>query len=258
MKVELVKRITSWRKGVSQMRKRLAKLGYAVAVIGLAFLVAGGVAYGRVQDGYGSLQAFSEAQNVTLSYNDDGQLIDRGTTEGADAIMAQLTDDWRYPVVMGDLDPNDPLINTGTEYMFQLATVSFHTLNGSQQVTLTEGVEYNGEFFAAGTYDVATDGKYWTDFDRRHPLEGPARSQAWSGTVHGLIGELGVGTVTHSTLQMGLALAALFAALGATLVVTGSGLVWSVRAKVESDTEEIPDVIPDALLRDRPMEASIA
>ena len=65
------------------MTKRLRKLGVILALAGLGFLIAGGIAYTRVQDGYQSLQAFSEAQNVTLSYNENGQLTDRGTTEGA-------------------------------------------------------------------------------------------------------------------------------------------------------------------------------
>ena len=64
------------------MRKRLTGLGYALVVVGLIFMIAGGVAYTRVQDGYDSLEAFSIAQDVQLSYNEDGQLIDRGTTEG--------------------------------------------------------------------------------------------------------------------------------------------------------------------------------
>jgi len=193
---------------------------------------------------------------VQLSYNEDGQLIDRGTTEGADAILQQLKGEWDFPVVEGDLDPNDPLINTATEYMYQLATVSYHVLNGTQTVVLAEDAEYNGEIFTAGTYEVATDGKYWTDFDRRHPLEGPARAQAWSGTVHGLIGELGVGTVTHSTLQLGLAVAGLFGALGATFLLTGVGVVWASKAK-ERETEEIveiPDTVPDDLDKGREAE----
>lgn len=236
------------------MRKRLAILGYILLAIGLAFVVTGGVAYTRVQDGYDSLQAFSEAQDVELSYNEDGQLTDRGTTEGADAIMATLTDDWKFPVVQGDLDPNDPLVNTATEYMYQMATVSYHTLHGTQTVVLAEDVEYDGEVFAAGTYEFDVGGKYWTDFDRQHPLEGPAREQAWSGTVHGLIGELGVGTVTHSTLQMGLALAGLFAGLGATFILSGAGLAWAARAKDESD---IPDTVPEAFLADRQPETTV-
>ena len=63
--------------------KRFAVLGGFLAVAGLGFGVAGAVAYAKVQDGYDSLQAFSEQQNVTLSYNEDGQLVDRGETEEA-------------------------------------------------------------------------------------------------------------------------------------------------------------------------------
>jgi len=212
------------------MAKRLRTLGIVLVVIGLGFVIAGGVAYTQVQDGYGSLQAFSEAQNVNLSYNDDGQLVDRATTEGAEAIMTLLTEDWGYPVVESDLDPNDPLVNTATEYMFQMATIGYHVLHGTQSVTLTADAEYNGEFFAAGTYDVPVDGKYWTDFDRMHPLEGLARGQAWSGTAHGLFAELGVGTVTHSALQLGLAIAGILAGLGLVFGLAGGGLVWASKS----------------------------
>lgn len=227
------------------MRKRLTILGYLLLVVGFLFVIAGGVAYTKVQDGYGSLQAFSEAQNVNLSYNEDGQLVDRGTTEGADAIMSLLVDDWKYPVVGSDLDPNDPLVNTGSEYMYQMAVIAYHTLHGTQNVTLSEDVEYNGEFFAAGTYEVPIEGRYWTDFDRKHPLEGPARGQAWTGTAHGLVAELGVGTVTHSTLQMGLALSGLFVALGLALGLGGGGMVWVARASKEIT---VPDTVPEAFL----------
>jgi hypothetical protein len=172
------------------MAKRLQTVGIVLALIGIGFLVAGGVAFAKVQDGYGSLQDFSAAQNVTLNYNDDGQLIDRGTTEGAAAIMDLLTEDWGYSVVESDLNPDDPVVNTASEYMFQMATIGYHILHGTQNVTLAEDVEYNGEVFAAGDYEVAVSevgsperlaagyGGYWTDFDRQHPLEGPARSQA--------------------------------------------------------------------------------
>ncbi len=95
-------------------------------------------AFSKTQDGYHSLQAFSETQNVTLAYNDDGQLTDRGTVEGAEAIMTQLTEDWGYPVVESDFDPDDPLVNTASEYMFQMATVGYDVLHGTQTVTLAE------------------------------------------------------------------------------------------------------------------------
>jgi hypothetical protein len=213
------------------MIKRLRIVGLLLAVIGLGFLVGSGVAYAKVQNGYDSLQSFSEAQNVQLTYNEDGQLTDRGETAGAEAIMSLLTDDWNYPVVESDFDPNDPLVNTASEYMYQMATISYHVLHGTQTVVLTEDVEYNGELFKAGTYEFEVDGRYWTDFDREHPIEGIAREQAWSGTAHGLVGELGVGTVTHSALQLGLAVTGLLAGLGLTFLFTGLGLVWVGRAK---------------------------
>ena len=91
------------------------------------FVVAGGVAFSMTQDGYNSLEKFSAAQNVTLSYNEEGQLTDRGTVEGADAIMDLLVNDWGYAVVDSELDPNDPVVNSASEYMFQMATVTYHT-----------------------------------------------------------------------------------------------------------------------------------
>jgi hypothetical protein len=208
---------------------RLKKLGIVLTVIGLIFLVAAGVAYLKVQDGYTAFDKFSAAENVTLSYNEDGELVDRGTVEGAEAIMTLLTEEWGFKVNESDLDPNDPVVNTATEMMYQMATIGYHILHGTQTIVLTEDVEYNGELFPAGTYEFEVDGRYWTDFDRSHPLEGPARSQAWSGTAHGLFGQLGVGTVTHSVLQIGLAIAAAFAAIGGMAILTGLGLVWVVR-----------------------------
>ena len=245
------------------MRKRLGVLGIMLVVVGFIFAIAAGVAYVKVQDGYDSLQAFSAAQNVELSYNEDGELTDRGTTEGAQAIMALLKDDWNYPVVESDLDPNDPLVNTGTEYMYQMATIGFHVLHGTQTVVLDEAVEYDGETFEAGEYEVVINevgspervdtglGGYWTDFDRMHPLEGPAREQAWSGTAHGLFGELGVGTVTHSTLQMGLALSGLFAGLGLVFMLSGGGLIWAGRGR----DVLIPDTVPEGFMTEQIKEA---
>ena len=214
--------------------KKLRYVAIVLMVVGVAFGAVGIYAFGQVDAGEHSLQHFSEAQNVTLSYNEDGQLVDRGTTEGADAIMELLTEEWGYPVVESDLDPNDPLVNTATEYMFQMATIGYHILHGTQTVVLAEDVEYNDELFTAGEYELYVRtvgdrgelGGYWTDFDRRHPIEGPARSQAWSGTAHGLFGELGVGTVTASTLQLAWAVSALVLGLGVVFLALGGGLFW--------------------------------
>ena len=232
------------------MSKRLQIIGIVLAVIGLGFALGGGYAFLQVQDGYESLQAFSEAENVTLSYNEDGQLIDRGTTEGADAIMVLLTapadeGGWAYPVIAGDLDPNDPLVNTATEYMFMMATIGYHVLHGTQTVVLTEDAEYEGTVYAAGVYEFDVDGRYWSDFNRQHPIEGPARSQAWSGTAHALFGTLGVGTVTASTLQLAQAVAFILIGLGLTFMGLGGGLIWSGQGRKEVVATPIEDRSPE-------------
>ena len=126
-----------------------------------------------------------------------------------------------------------------------MATVTYHVLHGTQTVVLDEPVTAeSGEVFAAGEYEFDVDGRYWTDFDRSNPIEAAAREQACTGTAHGLVAELGVGTVTHSTLQLGLAMAGLLAGLGLVLMVAGAGLVWTSRGK---DTV-IPDTVPDAFV----------
>ncbi len=216
------------------MNGRLKVIGVMLAVFGLAFIAGGGYAYYKTDQGAKSLQAFSAAQNVKLSYNEAGQLVDRGEVEGAQAIMSLLVNDWGYAVNAAELDPNDPLVNTASEYMYQMAVVSYHTLHGSATVVLDEDVTMeDGTVVTAGTYEFQNDGRYWTGFDRSDPIEGAAREQIWSGTAHALIGELGVGTVTASTLQVGVGIAAFMAGIGATLLLTGLGLVWATRAATE-------------------------
>jgi hypothetical protein len=210
---------------------RLRRLGIVLAVLGLVFAIGSAYAFIKVQEGYRSLNAFSAAQNVTLTYNEDGQLVDRGEVEGAQAIMAMLTNEWGYPVATSELNPNDPVVNTGSEYMYQMATVAYHTLHGTQTVVLDEDFTApDGTVYTAGTpYEVPVDGRYWSQFDRTNPIDAAVREQAWTGTAHALIGELGVGTVTASTLQLGLGMAGLFAGIGLTFVIAGLGLVWAAR-----------------------------
>lgn len=230
-------------------KKPLGLLGIFLVVVGLGYFVGAGVAYSKVQGGYGSLQSFSEVQNVELSYNEDGELVDRGTVESAQAIRSLLEDDWNFPVVGGDLDPNDPLVNTATEYMFQMATISYHILNGTQTVTLMEAdltdadgnlaseFTCNDETVAVPTpfpeegvtCEFEVGGRYWTGFDRSDPVQGQARDMAWSGTAHALVAELGVGAATHSTLQLALGVAALLAGLGVVCTVMGGAFIWHTR-----------------------------
>ena len=179
---------------------------------------------------------------------------------------ALLEDDWRFPIVESDLDPDDPLVNTATEYMFQMATISFHTLNGTQTVVLNEAdltgdgglateFDCNGvmvpvpsPFPAEGvTCDFEVNGRYWTGFDRDIPVEAAAREMAWSGTAHALVAELGVGAATHSTLQLALGVAALLAGLGLVCVVAGVAFIWEARRR---HGVEVPDTIPASLTED--------
>jgi hypothetical protein len=249
------------------LRKPLGLLGIFLIVVGIGYFIGAGVAYSKVGDGYNALESFSEVQNVELNYNDDGRLVDRGEVEGAVAIRSLLEDDWGFPIVESDLDPNDPLVNSATEYMYQMATISYHTLHGTQTVVLSEGdltgdgglateFDCNGEmvavpspFPAAGVAcDFEVDGRYWTGFDRSIPVQAKARDMAWSGTAHALVAELGVGAATHSTLQLALGVAALLAGLGVVCTVMGAAFIWETRRR---DKVDVPDTIPDALLEDR-------
>jgi len=216
------------------MNGRLQRLGFGLVLIGIVFFAAGGYTLYKTQQGATALQTFSAAQNVNLTYNDQGQLVDRGKTEGAAAIMSLLTNDWGFTVDASEMNPNDPLVNTASEYMYQMATISYHTLHAATTVTFPTDVVVDGKVVQpAGTYDFTNTGKYWTGFDRTNPIEGAARDKVWTGTALALIGELGVGSVTASALTMGLGIAALFALIGVTVVLTGLGLVWATRAATE-------------------------
>lgn len=156
------------------MERRLRILGGIIAVIGVIAVAGGAYGYTQVQAGADALQGFSKAQNVTLSYNDQGQLLERGNTEGAQEILALLKDTWKWPVNQADLNPNDPVVNTGTEYMYQMATIATHTLNGTTQVTLAEPVAYDGN--GDGTVDADR-----ADLHARHAAAGcglPGHPQA--------------------------------------------------------------------------------
>jgi hypothetical protein len=236
-------------------KKPLGLLGIFLIVVSIGYFVGAGVAYSKVQGGYNSLQSFSEVQNVELSFDEDGNLVDRGTVEGAEAIMSLLEDDWGFPVVDSDITASDPLVNTASEYMFQMATISYHVLNGTQTVTLMEADLTDEDGNVAATYncngeDVAVpspfptegvtcefevNGRYWTGFDRMDPVEGQARDMAWSGTAHALVAELGVGAATHSTLQLALGVAALLAGLGVVSTVMGVAFLWHVRLSAKKN-----------------------
>lgn len=232
------------------MTSRIRILGIGVAIVGLIFVAAGAFAFLKAQDGATSLRAYSAAQNVKLAYDANGKLGGENPEEAA-GIMKLLTEDWKYPVNTADLDSKDPLVNTASEYMYQMATINYHILTGTQTVVLTEDAKAaDGTTVKAGTYKFAVDGKYYSEFDRTNPIEGAARGLAWSGTALGLIGELGVGTTTASAIQLAMAVAGLFAAVGLLALMTGFGLIWASRAPimasapVRSESVGTPGVVP--------------
>jgi hypothetical protein len=228
--------------------KRLQILGVVLAVFGMAFVAAGGYAYLKVQDGQRALTAFSAAQSVTLSYNDQGQLVDRGETAQAQEIMHLLTVDWGYTVDNAEFNPADPTVNTASEYMYQMAVISFHVLHGSYEITLDEDyTAADGTFYAAGTpipFDV--NGRYYSQFDRSDPVQAAARGLAWSPTALALVGELGVGAATASSLQLGLGVAGALGGIGFIFMLAGLGLVWAVRPEVAKVAVRRPATAPAA------------
>jgi hypothetical protein len=52
-------------------------------------------------------------------------------------------------------------------------------------------------------------------------------------------------TVTHSTLQVGLAMAGIYAGLGLIAMLTGGGFIWASRSKDEAFS--VPDTITDKM-----------
>jgi hypothetical protein len=222
------------------MYARFKVVGVGLAIAGIAFMGVGAYTYTKTQAGAEALNAFSAAQNVTLSYNEQGQVTDRGTAEGAAPILALLQDEWGYTVDANELNPNDPVVNTASEYMYQMATIAYHTLEGTQTVVLPETITTDdGTVYEAGTYEVPVAGRYWTEFDRTNPIDAKVREQAWTGTAHALIAELGVGSVTASALQIGLGVAAIAAAMGLVLVFTGLGVIWAARPVAEKAPEAV-------------------
>jgi hypothetical protein len=227
------------------MYRRFKIVGIGLVIAGLAFVGVGGFTYYKTNEGAQSLAAFSAAQNVKLSYNEDGQLLERGSTEGVAPIMALLTEDWGYTVNPAEMTPNDPVVNTASEYMYQMATIAYHTLHGTQTVVLPETITTDdGTVYEAGTYEVPVDGRYWSAFDRTNPIDAKVREQAWTGTAHALIAELGVGSVTASALQIGLGVAAIAAALGAVLLLTGLGVIWAARPATEEVESTVKVGVP--------------
>ena len=70
---------------------------------------------------------------------------------------------------MASSNPDDPVTNTATEYMYQMATIAHHTLTGTQTVILADTREWDGDgdgtvspdatTYTGGEWDPATSGE---------------------------------------------------------------------------------------------------
>jgi hypothetical protein len=212
--------------------KSLKFVGVVFTVAGIICIVAGGFIIAKAGGAQQSLQAVYRAQNVQMSYDEEGNFTDRGTVEDGNAILNLLTEDWQYPLNKNNLDPSDPLVNTPDELMVTYARINYHVMHGTQTIILDEDVEYEGEFFAAGPHEFNIDGRYWQGFDRNHPLEGPARGLAWTATAHGLLANLAAGIASHSLVQFVQAVGYLILGIGIAFLLGGIGLVIAGRKKI--------------------------
>lgn len=208
---------------------RLRILGFAALAAGLA-LAGAGFLYGvpTADDGLDAAQAMYEDQGITLSYNEEGQLIDRGTPETAQAILRLLEDDWKYPVDHSNLDPDDPIVNTRDELMYQYAAITYHVLHGEQTVTLTAEqvpITYRGvDYTEPGEYDIEV-GAYYAGLDRTHPIEGQLRD-AWSPLALSLTAYLAAGHANQAAGELAWFTSIGIGVVGLVVAALGGGLVW--------------------------------
>lgn len=234
--------------------KRVRILGILLTVAGLGVAGAGFLyGYPMAEDGLASAQKMYESQGVKLSYNDQGQLVDRGTPEGANKILALLEDDWGFPVNRDNLDPADPIVNTRDELMYQYATITYHVLHGDYTVKLTEEqvktpIVYRGVTYdKAGEYKIAPL-KYYAQLDRTHPIEGQLRN-AWTPQALALTGSLSAGHANQGVGELAEATTLGIGGIGLLFSVAGAGLVWVSLARPASSRSKTSAVDVTTVLK---------
>ena len=176
--------------GSTTQINKISIAGFVLIIGGIIGIALGGYLYLTANAGLDSLETVYETQGRMMPYDDEGNFTDRGTVEGGDAILSLIENDWNFNLNRSNLDPADPLVNTPDELMVQYGIINYHTLHGTQTVVLDADVEYQGVVYEAGAHEVPVDGRYFSDLDRSHPLEGPVRTQAWSPLAFGLTSTL--------------------------------------------------------------------
>jgi len=109
-----------------------------------------------------------------------------------------------------------------------MATITTHTLDST--VTLPADItDASGNIVAHAGDKVPVNGRYYADFNFANPVDSAVRGLAWSPLALSLIGQLGVGAVTATSLQMGIAMVGMLLAVGFGFELAGFGLVWVAR-----------------------------
>ena len=209
-------------------RLRLVGILLAVAGLGLAGV---SLAWGLPQadDGLDSAQAMYEAEGVRLTYDEDGRLVDRGTPEGAQRILDLLAKDYKYPVKMSDFDPDDPLVNTRSELMYEYATITYHVLHSTVAVQLTAAdvpITYrNVTYTQPGTYNITLE-HYYAHLDRTNPIERQLR-EAWSPLAFSLTSSLAGAHANQAAGELARMTTLGMAGIGGLFALAGAGLAWA-------------------------------
>ncbi|MBN4064356.1 hypothetical protein JYU04_01320 [Dehalococcoides mccartyi] len=215
----------------------------------------GGFLYITADAGLNSLQTVYETQGRFMTYDDEGNFTDRGTAEAGASILSLIEDDWNFKLNYANLDPEDTLVNTPDELMVQYGIINYHTLHGTQTVVLAEDVEYQGVLYEAGSYDVEVDGRYFSDLNRSHPLEGPVRTQAWnplalsltSTLLNGMNSDYMAGMAHFMSWSIFMGLGFMFSLAGA--FIFAGGLQLTRRQEVEEEAiERVAAAIPSTPL----------
>lgn len=219
-----------------------AKILGIVLIVGGMSVAGAGLFYGYPQasDGLDSAQAMYEAQGVKLSYNAQGQLIDRGTPEGAQRILDLLEKDYQYPVNRDNLDPNDPLVNTRDELMYEYATITYHVLHTAVPVKLTGAdvpITYrNVTYTQPGTYNITLE-HYYAHLDRTNPIERQLR-EAWSPLALVLTASLAGAHANQAAGELAKATTLGMGGIGLLFAVAGAGLVWVVSGRKDPPSRQ--------------------
>lgn len=201
-------------------------------VIGVAGLVVAGAGflygYPQSRDGLESAQAMYEAQGVTLTYNEQGQLTDGGNVENAQKILDLLEKDFKYPVNHDNLDAKDPLVNTRDELMYEYATITYHVLTTSVPVTLTASdvpITYRDvEYTEPGTYNITLE-HYYAHLDRTNPIERQLRT-AWSPLAMSLTSALAGAHANQAAGEIAQATTLGMGGIGLLFTLLGVGMIW--------------------------------